>query len=107
MGIVSRAVHGYQPTLTAEEALVRAEQQADAELFQADEDFARALGIELTPLELVCHLRRMPAPPAASWRNKHGSPVSPPEVTAGTFTPIRVSVPQGFPTPLSCRMIRG
>ena len=54
---------GYQPRQTPEKALASAERQADALLFQADEGFARSLGIKLTPLELACHILGGPAPP--------------------------------------------
>ena len=56
-----------RPKPIPEEALASAERQADALLFQADEAFARSLGIKLTPLtplELACHILGGPAPPS-------------------------------------------
>ena len=51
---------GYQPRQTPEKALANAERPADALLFQADEGFARSLGIDLTPLELGISPHRSP-----------------------------------------------
>jgi hypothetical protein len=54
---------GYQPKRSPEEARRREERMADAELFDADPEFARSVGIDLTPLQVACYAFGYEPPP--------------------------------------------